>query len=477
MALREGRAVGERWHVKRDGSRFWGNGVMTPLFAPDTGKLRGFGKILRDQTEQKRTEDALQASETRFRTLFESMDEGYLLAEVLFDEDGDGRGVDILYTEANPAATKMIGLDLTGLRLSEVDRSYEPYWYEIWSRVARTGGGERLERYAAPLGVWFDFYVFKPGGAEAVAAGDTTQVAVVFRDVTERRKTEQALEAAAVALRQANETLEARVAERTRVLEAQAATLEEQAAVLREQAAELARTNEARQALLQRVVVTEEQERRRISRELHDQTGQHLTGLALGLKALEETLAVCCPQEVTVKEILSPLRSVAQELARDLHHIAVELRPTALDDLGLLPALRTYVHRWSETSGIDVDFDNFGIDGKEVPEKEEGGQRLPEIVETTVYRVVQEALTNTSRHGKHAETRATHVSVTLQRRGRNLQVTIEDDGPGFDVEAARRTQRLGLVGMAERAFSCKGTLDIESEPGRGTSVILRVPVA
>jgi signal transduction histidine kinase len=309
-------------------------------------------------------------------------------------------------------------------------------------------------------------------------AGGTIQGLVcAIHDITELRRTETALRASEQALRQANETLEARVAERTRVLEEQAAILREQALMLREQAEELARMNEVRQALLQRVVTTEEQERRRISRELHDQTGQHLTGLALGLKALEETIAVCYPDETRATEILSPLRGIAQELARDLHHIAVELRPTALDDLGLLPALRTYVGRWSETSGIAVDLDNFGVDGTEISKKEENAERLPDLVETTVYRVVQEALTNTARHGNHPDTRATHVSVTLQRRGRRLQVTIEDDGPGFDVEAARRTGRLGLVGMTERAFSCGGTLHIESEPGSGTTIILRVPLA
>jgi PAS domain S-box-containing protein len=322
IALRDGRAEDNRWHMKKDGTWFWAVGVVTPLYDRDTGELRGFGKVLLDQTREKRLEEAL-------------------------------------------------------------------------------------------------------------------------------RKTAEELQ-------QANETLEAQVAERTEALA--------------ERTRELEASLAERQDLLRRVVTTEEQERRRISRELHDQTGQHLTGLALGLKALEDTIAA---QGEESNASLGRLREVAADLAQDLHRIAVDLRPTALDDLGLVPALRTYVQRWSGTSGIAADFESFGIDGEE-SEVDRG--RLPEIVGTTVYRVVQEALTNTARHGNKVATRAIQVSVTLQRLGRKLQVTIEDDGPGFDVEAARRIGRLGLVGMEERAQACGGTLDIESEIGRGTTIILRIPL-
>jgi len=126
-------------------------------------------------------------------TLFEAMDEGYLLVDVIFDEAG--RAVDIEYVEANPAAMRMIGDDMTGRRVSESGVDYEPYWYEVWGRVARTGKGERLERYAAPLKRWFAFFVFKP------APGDheSRRVAVVFHDVTERRNAESAERAGAEA--------------------------------------------------------------------------------------------------------------------------------------------------------------------------------------------------------------------------------------------------------------------------------------
>ena len=126
------------------------------------------------------------------RTL-EATDEGYLLVDVIFDEAG--RAVDIEYVEANPAAMRMVGDDMTGRRVSESGVDYEPYWYEVWGRVARTGKGERVERYAAPLKRWFVFFVFKP----APSNHESRRVAVVFQDVTERRNAEIAERARAAA--------------------------------------------------------------------------------------------------------------------------------------------------------------------------------------------------------------------------------------------------------------------------------------
>ncbi|HEV7372897.1 PAS domain-containing protein [Arenibaculum sp.] len=151
-----------------------------------------------DAVERARAETRLREGEAKYRTLFEAMDEGYMLADVVFDEAE--RSVDVHYLEANPAATRMLGRDCTGLRMSEIDPSFEPYWYEIWGRVARTGRGERLERYAEPLNAWFDFYIFRTGGA------DSRRVAVVFEDVTGRKRVEEEL-------RGLNETLEQRVAD------------------------------------------------------------------------------------------------------------------------------------------------------------------------------------------------------------------------------------------------------------------------
>lgn len=135
---------------------------------------------------QVRAETALREREERYRSLFESIDEGYLLAEVLYD--AQGQPVDLLYHEANPAACRITGVGTyAGRRLLEIDPGFEPYWIEIWDRVARTGVPERLERYAAPLGQWYDFYVSRVGG------GDGRLVAAVFQDITERKRADGAL--------------------------------------------------------------------------------------------------------------------------------------------------------------------------------------------------------------------------------------------------------------------------------------------
>jgi signal transduction histidine kinase len=223
--------------------------------------------------------------------------------------------------------------------------------------------------------------------------------------------------------------------------------------------------------LMERVEIAEEQqrralatgqeeERRRLSRELHDQTGQHLAGLALGLQSLEQTIRTRCAPDTLVEQGLGHLHQVASELARDIHRIAVELRPTALDDLGLIPALESHVGTWSADTGIPAEFESFGIDES----------RLPEMGKIAIYRVVQEALTNIVRYagpsgpanatsaasaanvdgqGATRATAATQVSVTLQGFPGHLQATIEDDGPGFDSEAVQHASRLGIRGMRE----------------------------
>jgi PAS domain S-box-containing protein len=273
----------------------------------------------------------------------------------------------------------------------------------------------------------------------------------ILRDITARKELEDAL-------RDARDTLEARVAARTAEL---AATNEE----LRRQIDERLRAEEARRELTRRLVVAQEEERRRISRELHDQTGQHLTAFALSLRALEDAY----PPDDGARPLLSRLRAVADELARDLHRMAVDLRPTSLDDLGLVASLAAYVEAWAERSGVRADFHATGFDAG----------RLPGAAETALYRIVQEALNNTAKHGA-----AKRVSVLLTRLPDGAaRLIVEDDGSGFDADRATASsdeipvggRRLGLLGMKERAILLGGTLTVESAPGEGTTVYVRLP--
>jgi len=203
-----------------------------------------------------------------------------------------------------------------------------------------------------------------------------------------------------------------------------------------------------------------EAQRRRISRELHDELGQQLTALVLGLRSVRDAVG----QDASVRSTLQRLQEMAGRVSQDMHHIALELRPGALDDRGLQTALSNYVEEWSKRNGVVADVQYVGL----------GSRRLPSHVETTIYRIVQEALTNVGTHAK-----ATAVSVILQRQGEDVVAIVEDNGCGFDVtnpEGSGVQRRLGLMGMRERAALVGGNCDVESHGG-GTTVLARIPVS
>jgi signal transduction histidine kinase len=163
---------------------------------------------------------------------------------------------------------------------------------------------------------------------------------------------------------------------------------------------------------------------------------------------------------------LSKLEGLADSLMRDVHRLAWELRPAALDDFGLELALRRYAEEWAALSGVAVDFDSQGVTSR----------RLAREVETTLYRIAREALTNVFRHAE-----AKRVSILLQRRAGHVSLIVEDDGRGFDAAAMLRAPanqgKLGLLGMQERATLGGGSAQIESSPGAGTTVVVRMPLA
>ena len=213
-----------------------------------------------------------------------------------------------------------------------------------------------------------------------------------------------------------------------------------------------------RRDLLRAMAQAQEEERRRIARELHDQVGQTVTGLSLGLRMLEETLAGVDP---AVDERLSWLRSLAAGIGQDIHRAAADLRPAALDDFGLAAALTALAADWGRRHGIALDLHTVGT-----------VDRLPPEIETVIYRVAQEALTNVLKHA-HART----VSVLLERREDGIRLIVEDDGDGFDLDAAPGDARphLGLSGMRERLLLVGGSLEVESAPGSGTALFMTVP--
>jgi signal transduction histidine kinase len=205
---------------------------------------------------------------------------------------------------------------------------------------------------------------------------------------------------------------------------------------------------------VRRVIEAQETERRRLALELHDETGQALTSILLGLKAIR-----AADTEQDAEQAEADVRSLVVQALQDVRALAVELRPSALDDYGLVPALQRLAETFSARSGIETSVET-SVEGRLRPE-----------IETTLYRVVQEALTNIVKHAG-----ARHVSIVVSSRGRTVAATVDDDGRGFLADEVRE-EALGLLGMRERLALVSGTLTVESSPESGTTVVAEVPLA
>jgi signal transduction histidine kinase len=211
--------------------------------------------------------------------------------------------------------------------------------------------------------------------------------------------------------------------------------------------------------LLRRLVTAQEDEQRRISRELHDQLGQSLAAILLRLKSLQDMA-----QTEAAERCIQQLQDVTNQIAHDMHNLVRELRPLALDDLGLQTALANYLDEWSQQTGIGTDFHSNGL----------LNSRLRNQLESSIYRIVQEALNNIVKHAQ-----AKNVSVILENREDRVTVIIEDDGVGFDTERLLQTpareRGFGLLGMQERVTLVGGFLNIESTVGTGTTLLIHIP--
>ncbi|WP_149112202.1 GAF domain-containing protein [Limnoglobus roseus] len=380
----------------------------------------------READDRARAEAAVRDSEERFRLLVEHIPD-----HALFAKTPDGR-----VTSWNAGGERLFGYttaEITGrsvaVLLTPEDRAAGRLERELAAAAANGRADE-------------DGWMVRKDGRRFWSSGVCTAVrdadgrvagfVKVVRDLTDRKRMEDELRAA-------RDQLERRVAERTAELAAAVDALE----------AEIDRRRE----LALRLSAAQEEERKRVSRDLHDTVGQTHAGLSMALKAV----AAAVPPGGVPAERLAYARKLADDMGRELHAAAVRLRPTALDDLGLEAALRDLTAAWSRREGVPADlYANLG-----------GTRPAPEV-ETAVYRVVQEALTNVARHAG-----ATAVSVMVTRADGTIQATVEDNGTGFDPAAAGT--RLGLMGMRERLGLLRGELQIESEPGRGTTVIARLP--
>mgnify|MGYP006292885747 CR=1 FL=1 len=221
------------------------------------------------------------------------------------------------------------------------------------------------------------------------------------------------------------------------------------------------RREERLRQLTDQLVRAQEDERRRIARELHDELGQALTAISLDLAGIDRGLPVDVPAELL--ERLEEARALVKEIDDRVNEIALNLRPSLLDDLGLIPALRWYTASFSERTGIAV-----------LTDFQEAGPGLRDDIATALYRIVQEALTNVARHAG-----ASRVTFALQISDHTVELSIDDNGSGFDASGVKNGGTLpgiGLIGIQERIHNLGGSLEIHSRPNRGTKVTIHLPL-
>ena len=338
----------------------------------------------------------------------------------------------------------------------------QPAWSELPLIILTSGGESRLTKLLA--------LAARAAGAVILLErpiGTTTLLRSIEVALNSRRRQYQVRDLlieqrqSAQQLREAHARLADRANELEHLVQLRTSSLELSNEQLRAEISERRKAEQARDELRRQLTNAQEEERRRIARELHDQMGQNLTALNLGLRTLGESN----PSDEELPSVVRPLQELAAQTARDLHRVALELRPSALDDLGLVKALRNLVEMWARHCQIESDFEPGSYDPAGVSAE----------IETTLYRVIQEALNNVAKHSH-----ATHVSILLSRTAEEVQAMIEDNGRGF--EAATRAQaiggssQLGLVGMKERLRGIAGQVQIESSPDAGTTLVVRIPL-
>ena len=417
-----------RWHLMR----------VSPYRTADD-RILGVVITFIDITERKHVDQALQAADERQRLLVNSVED-----YAIFSMDAGGR-IDSWNVGGERTfgyeAGEIIGHHVATIFTPEDRQRGVP---EAEMRDAREHGRAADERWHIRKdgSRFYASCVLTPLGS----APDAGYVKVA-RDLTVQKQAEELL-------RSAHDEQEHRVGEHTDELRR---TVEAMLAEVKERRAAEERTR----TLVGQLVNAQEDERRRISRDLHDQLGQQLTALRLKLAALREAYGEDAAARTQVEEV----QALAERIDSEVDFLAWELRPTALDDLGLAAALINFVREWSSHYHIPAEAHVTGFGSAEL--------RLSPQTETCLYRITQEALNNVYKHSQ-----AARVSVILERRGAETVLVIEDDGVGFDPSEAmgwEGSRGLGLIGMRERAVLLGGSVEFESAPGKGTTIFARVP--
>ena len=425
-ALQEGRAEDERWHLRKDGSVFWGSGVTT-LLRDGSGQPVGFAKVFRDLTSQRAAQEALRESENRFRLFADNVRD-----HALFQVNPAGR-----ISDWNSGAERLFGYTAPEILGHPV--------YELFPPEDRAIGypeqelAATLERGQMQDARWllrrdgtrfFAAWVTHPMYDDA---GHLRGYAKVLRDETDRFETEE--------LRRREEEQE-----RTDLLR-----------VVETTGAELDRTKDELRALAGSLMKAQEEERRWVARELHDDVSQGLAILEMQLALIQGQPEIPSDLNAQFERLRSQINAVSERV-RTLSH---RLHPSILDHLGLLPALRSLGSDFQERQNITVHLISFPL-----------ARAVPLPVASALYRVAQEALRNVAKHAP-----GSLVTLRVTEREDELELSIHDNGPGFDPIAVKHQNGLGLVSMEERIRLLGGSFALYTKPGGGTQITVRVPIA
>ena len=414
----------------KDGSRIAISLTVSPII-DSGGRVIGASKVARDITERLRSDQV----RAQLAAIVDSSDDAIV-----------SKTLDGVITSWNRGAERLFGYsaaEAVGQHIFLIipdDRRTEEEGV-----LARLRRGERIDHFETVRQAKDGHRISISLSVSPItdAKGTIIGASKVGRDITERVL-------AQAALRRAHEELEERVRERT-------AELSRVNATLHVEIAERLRIEEQRAQLFTRLVLAQEDERRRLARELHDQLGQQMTALRLTL----ETLKALSEERPELRAQVEALQELTMQLDQDIAFRVWELTPALLEGVGVAAALTEYAGNWSKRFGILA----------EVHMTRPNDSRLAPETETTIYRFAQEALNNIAKHS-----RADRVDVVLEHTSEYVSLIVEDNGIGFTPSEVETGGGFGLIGMRERAALAGADFQIESAPGSGTTVILRVPV-
>jgi signal transduction histidine kinase len=407
-------------------------------------------KLQAEIAERKQVEAALRKAEGSYHNLFNSIDEGFCVIEKIMPSakpvkaKGRPKAVvsDYRYIESNPAFTTQSGLhNVIGKTIRQILPDEHSGWCHIYDTILETGIPKRFERTLLKQKRLLELFAFR------VEDDEHLRVAVLFSDITQRKLEEETKKRIAV-LAASNKKLEREIIRR-QLVEKGLVESELHEKKLRVRTRQLA----------QQVLNSQEKERLRISRELHDQVVQTLIGInvrLVGLKHEAEKLGPDFLKKLTVAQ------NLVEASVETVHELSQDLRPEHLDILGFITSLKTLIKSFHEETGILADLTVFS-----------GSEKLADALLTGIYRVLQEALSNISHHAH-----ASKVKIRIEKSGSNLRLIVNDNGKGFGFETGEPSKhgRLGLVGMQERIEMLGGNFDIRCIKGKGTTVTAEVPL-